>query len=161
MTMLEWLNNHATHFPDLTPEERDAIAQFTMLWGSVEGPLFQNDADEGKISGIADQIRDKIVIADFHEHITYFHHRYLVGDGHERLLETLHLSRGAKSRVLRVLREEETDPARIVDALLLIVYRFRNNLFHGLKWAEDIRGQASNFEHAGKIVMKVFALRFS
>lgn len=38
-------------------------------------------------------------------------------------------------------------------AALIIVYRFRNNLFHGTKWGYGIRGQFDNFRHANDVLM--------
>jgi len=160
MTMFEWLNAHAPGFVHLTPEERRAIGHFTMVWGSLEGVLFQNNATEEKAFDVARDIASKIVLADFEHHLDYFRHRYLRDERAEYYFRTLHLSHTGEPRVLRVLRGEVTYPAEIVGALLLIVYRFRNNLFHGLKWADDIRGQYDNFLHAGDILIQVFALRY-
>jgi len=44
-----------------------------------------------------------------------------------------------------------------VAALLIVVYRLRNNLFHGEKWAYEMKDQRSNFEQANEVLMKAMA----
>ena len=39
--------------------------------------------------------------------------------------------------------------------MLIIVWRFRNNLFHGEKWAYQLQGQLSNFTHANAVLMRL------
>jgi hypothetical protein len=41
-----------------------------------------------------------------------------------------------------------------LDAALIIVLRYRNNLFHGIKWQYKLFGQLDNFETANAILMK-------
>jgi len=55
--------------------------------------------------------------------------------------------------VVSVLKGENNNPADIVGALLIIVFRLRNNLFHGAKWAYGIAGQLDNFSNANEVLM--------
>jgi len=55
--------------------------------------------------------------------------------------------------VMTVLRGDNNDPADCVTAVLIIVYRLRNNLIHGAKWDYGLRGQQSNFDQANKALM--------
>lgn len=160
MDVFDWLNKNAPGFSDLSAAEREAIAYFTMLWGSVEGSLFQNKANDGKIFALAEQLKERrgFDLANFAGELCYFRRRYLSNGRPTPYFETLYLSKKAARRVLRVLSKQENDPVEIVAALLLIVYRLRNNLFHGLKWADDIRGQAENFHHADALLMRVHSL---
>ena len=48
----------------------------------------------------------------------------------------------------QVLRGENNNHADSVAGLLIVIYRLRNNLFHGIKWAYGIQGQRNNFEQA-------------
>jgi hypothetical protein len=57
-----------------------------------------------------------------------------------------------------VLRGDDNDPVNCVIAVLIIVYRLRNNLFHGGKWAYGIRDQQSNFRQANKTLMNAMQL---
>jgi site-specific DNA-cytosine methylase len=49
-------------------------------------------------------------------------------------------------------------PVHVLQALLLIVLRLRNNLFHGEKWAYGIAGQRQNFQHACAVMMATMDL---
>ena len=53
-----------------------------------------------------------------------------------------------------VLKGENTNLVDEITALLMIVYRLRNNLFHGLKWDYGIRDQFDNVIHANAVLMK-------
>ena len=54
-----------------------------------------------------------------------------------------------------VLLGNEQTPTEVIKALLIITFRLRNNLFHGLKWAHEMRDQQSNFEQATSVLTKV------
>lgn len=41
----------------------------------------------------------------------------------------------------------------IASAMLIIVLRFRNNLFHGVKWQYELASQLDNFETANHVFM--------
>jgi hypothetical protein len=55
--------------------------------------------------------------------------------------------------VRAVLKGENTNPADCVAVLLIVAFRLRNNLFHGVKWAYGIRGQLGNFTNANEALM--------
>ncbi len=66
----------------------------------------------------------------------------------------LNLRRNDNIELVRaVLSGTNTNPADSVAALLIVVFRLRNNLFHGVKWAYGIRGQLSNFMNANMSLM--------
>lgn len=44
-----------------------------------------------------------------------------------------------------VLCGQNNDSAGCVASLLIVVYRFRNNLFHAAKWDYELQGQLQNF----------------
>jgi hypothetical protein len=45
--------------------------------------------------------------------------------------------------------------ANRIAAVLIIVFRYRNNLFHGVKWQYKLEGQLGNFSAANDALMKV------
>jgi hypothetical protein len=51
-----------------------------------------------------------------------------------------------------------TDQANIIAGLLIIIFRLRNNLFHGTKWSYGIVGQFDNFRHANPTLMEFMEL---
>ena len=44
----------------------------------------------------------------------------------------------------------------MVAVILIVIYRFRNNLFHGVKWEYELRGQLDNFNHANQVLMAAY-----
>lgn len=37
----------------------------------------------------------------------------------------------------------------------MIIWHFRNNLFHSEKWAYQLQGQHANFTHANAVLMRL------
>lgn len=50
------------------------------------------------------------------------------------------------------LPSRQPNPRDRILALLIIVWRLRNNLFHGAKWAYGLRDQRENFDDAHPII---------
>ena len=57
---------------------------------------------------------------------------------------------------MEVLSSATQDPDKVLKALLIIVFRLRNNFLHGEKWDYGFQGQLANFRHANDVLM--FAL---
>jgi hypothetical protein len=53
-----------------------------------------------------------------------------------------------------VLDGIETAPRATIAAVLINIYRYRNNLFHGVKWGYELADQLDNFTHANNALMK-------
>ena len=49
----------------------------------------------------------------------------------------------------------DNDPRNCVAVVLIIIFRYRNNLFHGVKWQYMLAGQLHNFTAANRVLMKV------
>jgi len=87
--------------------------------------------------------------ADFQVSYNYFRNRY-VGDA-EALERFDHLNfrpNDRKAFVSQILHDPNSSVADIVLAITIIVYRLRNNMFHGEKDMRFIDGQVGNFEQA-------------
>lgn len=54
-----------------------------------------------------------------------------------------------------VLDGSSHDPRDQLLTVLLIVWRFRNNLFHSEKWEYRLEGQLQNLTHANTILMRL------
>ena len=68
---------------------------------------------------------------DFDPYLLYFQKRYLFNGETNDRFDKLRISSVYRAHVESVLKEEETENASIISALLIIIYRLRNNLFHG------------------------------
>ena len=65
----------------------------------------------------------------------------------------------ARALVRKVPVGEDTEPEKIAAAVLIIVYRLRNNLFHGVKWSYELQGQLENFTQATAALMWAIELQ--
>ena len=60
-----------------------------------------------------------------------------------------------------VISGQSNDDCEILSAILIIVLRLRNNLFHGNKWSNGIQGQLENFRNSNNVLMAVMTLHTS
>ena len=68
----------------------------------------------------------------FGRELVYFRDRYVVDGAFTYHFEHLHLRQNdAPNLVQKVLEGEDAEPEQVAAAMLIIVYQFRNNLFHG------------------------------
>ena len=78
------------------------------------------------------------------------------------LITSLNLRRNDHPDLIkRMLLGKVERPSELLAAALIIVLRYRNNLFHGLKWAYGLRGQRQNFETAIALLIAVAEMRGS
>jgi hypothetical protein len=99
---------------------------------------------------------------EFEKYKDYFVKRYIEGNNTNDKFEN-HLFRPREDPKLKicvrsVLKGETEDISDIMTALLIIVYRYRNNFFHGNKWAYKFEGQLNNFEIANELLMKIMEI---
>jgi hypothetical protein len=154
----DWLAGHAYGYSELGSSERQAIAHFALLWSFFELRVMNKNATVPSIlAKVVDWTSlDVFNVETFVGPLNYFEQRYY-RDGHfTQLFAGLNFKRN-DHRILveRVLNGETRDVSDIVGALLLIVVRLRNNLFHGEKWEYGIREQEANFVNASQVLMLV------
>ena len=76
----------------------------------------------------------------FGQELAYSRDRYVADGQFSYHFDYLHLRANDAARLVRrVLTGEDGAPANSAAAVLIIVYRFRNNLFHGLKCLTSYR----------------------
>lgn len=153
-----WLNAHAPGFGNLPLRDRNAIFDFSFLWSLFESQIMENYAR-------ADRIRDKVDhwsaentldTSIFEEELDYFHQRYFSNGSVRDSFQFLKFrASDHEELVLSVLSKKNESPRDKMLCLLMIVWRLRNNLFHGEKWAYQLRGQFHNFTYANSILMKI------
>ena len=137
------LTEIAPELAELSDADRKSIELFTLTWSIFECKKLDRDASipkmEEKLAGIE---IDNII---FEEALNYFKQRYFP-DGQESYhFEGLNIRQSkVKARVESALCGQATDPKELLLICLIIVYRFRNNLFHGEKWVYGVKGQQEN-----------------
>ncbi|WP_374949580.1 hypothetical protein [Mucilaginibacter sp.] len=159
----EWLSDFLQI--DLKEATLEGVKNFTLLWN-----LFETFAcgKEAKITTIRDFVvgleSTGMVDEDLvKNHLLYFANRYVDIEGKPTILYHGLLFRSgqevqAKSDVWSVLIGENKDPLKQLEAILFIIFRFRNNLFHGEKVVARLDEQVENFKQANCLLMSLLSL---
>jgi hypothetical protein len=161
MEPIEWLMRAAPGFDRLSTEERKAIADLSLLWSFFEGTILHT---EGNANRIIDYVRSlstlgTLTLKPFQDVIRYYSNRYYDGAHFTPEFYELHLrASDHRSLVEKVVQGQTTDEVEILSAVLIIILRLRNNLFHGVKWSYSIQGQLENFRNANSVLMSVIDL---
>jgi hypothetical protein len=154
----KWLELHAPGFDHLSDAERAAIKDFSLLWSLFEAFVLDTYGSATAIVATCAKFKASgtLDISRMAEPITYFQKRYFDGTAFTPAYSGLHLGKGDHiALVERFLKNQSKDHADTLAAVLIIIYRLRNNLFHGRKWSYGIEGQMANFHQASSVLMKV------
>jgi len=156
MKPIDWLCVHAQGFHDLSEKDREAIFHFSLLWSFFEARALRTRGSAGAILTVTREwaSNGQLTLAPFEESLAYFRARYVANGEPTQLFDGLALRNNhMPALVFSVLKGENTNVADSVAALLIVVFRLRNNLFHGVKWDYGIGGQRENFTHANAALM--------
>jgi hypothetical protein len=158
MHPMSWLEKTAPGFDQLNADERAAIRDFLFLWSFYEGTALNTSGGAAAIVADVNRLKEagKLNLDSIAAPIEYFLSRYFNGNGLTYAYSMLHLRQNDMPHLVEaVLRKQSQDVAQILSAILIIVLRLRNNLFHGEKWAYGIKDQLNNFRNANAILMAV------
>jgi hypothetical protein len=142
------------------------VRNFVFLWNIFETFGCNKNANINSIKQIVEEInnREPITIEEFAAYVDYFSNRYYNPNGDTTYnIEGLQFRETtndqiSKSEVAAVLTRQQVEPKEILKALLIILYRFRNNLFHGGKQIVHLDTQIDNFICANNILRTVLTI---
>lgn len=153
-----WLMERIPGYAALPRPDREVIKTFALLWSLFEAKLMGTEASARKIAQAVEQWEaDGTLGAGLYDgEVAYFRDRYFQNGEFTFRFDKLHLRRrDMADRIATVIRGDSDAPREQVLTVLLIIWRFRNNLFHGEKWAYELHGQFDNFSHANAVLMRV------
>lgn len=156
-----WLDANAPGFATLPASDRRLLMNFSLIWSLFEGEVLNTSAGTNVITNVVAKWNDAALIDGhtFASEAAYFRDRYFVDGSFTYRFEHLHLDRSGDPEIVRdVLSGRNSTPAGLACAVLIIVFRYRNNLFHGEKWAYQLREQHENFQAAINILKKSIEL---
>jgi hypothetical protein len=162
MDPTEWLNKTVPSFCSLSASERAAIKDFAVLWTIYEGRVLDTRGDVDKIKYTTKKLKSQGRLSldnPLRFAIRDFTRRYFDGFELTSAFHDLLLSSKDCPYVENVLRDNTNDEVAILSAILIIIYRLRNNFFHGTKWSYEAIDQFDNFHNANKILMAVVDMR--
>jgi hypothetical protein len=103
--------------------------------------------------------KGKLLLDDFKPQLLYFRNRYVTnGLTNSKFMGLKFRRNDSEELVKNVLEGNDNELPNVVLALLVIVFRLRNNMFHGIKALPTIGGQVGNFKHANKLLMKLIEM---
>ncbi|MCM1301096.1 MAG: hypothetical protein NC250_02400 [Alistipes senegalensis] len=144
----EWLKQHL--YVDIDRAEYTEVRNFMLLWNLFEARLF--DCDFGKNRARVSDIRLADNLID--ETLQYFRDRYTTNNATNLRFKALNLRNNDKpEEIRRILLESTGTVAEKTEAIITIIYRYRNNLFHGEKEIALLSEQQENFALANKFLM--------
>ena len=159
-----WLSRNAIGFDCLSNDEKSAILHFTLLWGLFEHKLLECKGSSRKICGLVKKWEKRGILnfGKFTESLNHFKSRYYCNGELTGYFKGLNLrSNDEPALVENVVSGKNTCEADKISALFIIIYRLRNNLFHGEKWGYEIQGQLDNFIHANQALMTALEMNNS
>lgn len=150
--MTEWINNRfGVNFSDA---EIHSVKDFSLYWNVFEDIVCGNNFSIGTVEQ-SYQNRN-FNREDFQPTIDYFRNRYVSNSGLNEKFPYLYFRNNDRQNfVENVLLEVSDTTNDVILASTIIVYRFRNNLFHGLKDIALINLQRENFETANNFLRKI------
>jgi len=151
----EWICQNIANGAEITNNVYEAIADFCVMWAIFEGTeLHDVDVAVDELEQIAKRVSDKVQGTE--NNLRFWKERYITEGQINTKFGYLRFSHEPhKNLVSQVLLGIETDKEKTIHALLLIVYRLRNNLFHGAKDVTAIKHQISNLEQAADFLKKL------
>jgi len=155
---MHWLREKAPGFNELSPGECNAICSFSLLWSLFEAQILESAGSAAHICKAVDSWREAETIrAETYEpELTYFRQRYFADDQFTYHFNNLHLRKNDRPNIVKtVINGTNNVPRDGMVTALIITLRFRNNLFHGVKWQYELAGQLENFTNANNLLMKV------
>lgn len=161
MDTTEWLEQNARGFQAIPRDAREAVMHFSFLWSLFEFEAMDRHADGNALVAVARRWEKAGLLADeqFEEALRYFRERYYRDGEFTHHFNFLNLPDGDHRKLVRrVLMNENVENSEIASVVLIIVYRYRNNLFHGEKWLYQIQGQVENFTHANAVLKEAIEL---
>ncbi len=131
---------------------------FSLLWSYFEAEALGTN---GSANAIETWVRDldrrgKLNPTCFGPALAYFRDRYFSHSRFTHNFRSLNLRNNDNPGLVRnVISGQNVDPVDGVVTLFIVIYRFRNNYFHGPKWAYRLQDQLSNFTVANESIMAV------
>ena len=145
-----WIDTNCFGGHTLRPKTFDMVSDFTLMWNIFEGVVCHNHADIRAFEMLAEKIAQRVSLpAEIEDGVRFWMSRYIAGAEFNHLFKDLYFRpNDRREHVEAVLRREKNDPCSQLLAVMIIIYRLRNNLFHGLKEIRTLNDQVSNLTMA-------------
>jgi hypothetical protein len=154
-----WIKANCRDARHLKPETLQVVSNFTLMWNYFENLTCGTRADMAKFERVAATVAARgDVPAAMALALEYWGNRYYGLHGFNALFDGLQFRAGdRRQHVEAVLSGNLNDVKDRVLGAIIIVYRLRNNLFHGLKEISTLDEQAANLDTACRVLAAIAA----
>ena len=149
---IDWINHR--YATQIAEDDLMSIKDFSLFWNIFEATVCDTYYTHSKVSlKLADL---NLNVTEFQNNLAYFQNRYVENSDLNNRYSFLHFRDNDNEEIVRkVLLGNTTTSNEKILAIVIIVYRFRCNLFHGNKDIREINYQRENFEQANDFLMKL------
>lgn len=156
---LDWINSFYHSY--ISEDSIQSLYNFVLFWSMFESLVFcdnNNGVARVTAQAICDKIdalneREAFTLQQYETALRYFKNRYIHHNSPtQHFINFIFRPNDKKKYVEAVLKADMPSSIDVVKVLLIIVYRLRNNLFHGLKEVPRIYEQEENFRHANMVI---------
>lgn len=155
---LDWIKEHLHDGGHLDPECLHAVQNFTLMWNIFESLLCDNSASVCKFGLILAKWKVQHLPQEIQQAFAYFQNRYVTTDGFSRHFKLQFRRNDCREMVENALKSAHNDASTMIYVLLIIIYRLRNNLFHGLKSVSSLNNQTDNLNVAAQALAATIEL---
>ena len=128
-----------------------------MMWAIFEASEGEEQNNMlGQITLFSNRLAEQVSINLVDEEFTYWKERYIKDETPTDKFAHLRLSDDRQvNLVLNSLSSKQATLRDKLETCLLIVYRYRNNMFHGMKDVRKLNNQEQNFRMATTLLQKI------
>ena len=152
---VEWIARQQPSLRRFVLSEHHPLLHFALMWNIFEGEACECSASIDKLRRVAETLAAR-QFATHHQAVAFMaflRSRYWRDKGLTTRFVALRFRTPKEEELVsRVLGREATSAADTIFAQLLVVYRYRNNTFHGLKTITDIFGSAELFDESARFL---------
>lgn len=152
-----WITENLEHPEVLELNTLNSLGNFTMMWAIFEASEGEEQNNMlGQITLFSNRLAQSAPSYLVDEEFYYWKARYI--ENGEETNKFKHLRLSDKRQVdllLSTLSSEKPTFRDKLESCLLIVYRYRNNMFHGMKDVRMLNHQKQNFITATSLLQKV------
>lgn len=151
---LQWLNSKMN--TSIKLRDIESILNFTLFWNLFEETYFGTEFSVSKISKLLQKKNHLKMVDETNEMLTFFQERYLDSGVLNIKYSSLELrDNDNPDLVERVITGREKDDCKKSIAIIIIISRFRNNLFHGIKEYHEVITQNEVFSYMNCYLSKI------
>ena len=156
--MIGWINERFG--VQLAEKDVNQVKNFSLIWNIFEDTVCDRYCTIPKMKAAFQNKNFNLI--HFEVFLDYFKQRYVEnGQPTEKFPGLRITNENYENLVLAVLKGKETTERETVLALAIIVYRYRNNLFHGEKDIRTINLQNDNFQNANGFLQALLTNYFN